>query len=130
MLQTIEIKNIEINSIVKKFIENQIKLFKKQTEYYIEIKYSKLTLEQLEIYRATRFKEMVIHLKSSIKEIFGDDFIFQKSIVENMEDYSFTYTFTILDKYNIPINAIGFKVGAYIAKTNKIDDINLFFGGK
>lgn len=124
------IKTMEVNPVVKRFVENQMKLFKEQTEYYIEIKYSELTLEQLETYRAQRFKEMVIHLKSSIEEIFGKDFIFHKSIMRNVEDYSFTYTFIITDKSSYPITAIGFKTGSYVAKTNKIDDINLFFGGK
>lgn len=123
-------KNMEVNSMVKRFVENQMKLFKEQTEYYIEIKYLELTLEQLEVYRTQRFKEMVIHLKSSIEEIFGKDFIFHKSIVKNAGDYSFIYTFTITDKSSYPITAIGFKTGSYVAKTNKIEDINLFFGGK
>ena len=85
----------DLNPIVEKYVKSQKQLFDDMTEEYL-IHYSAIIpLGQEQVFRLKRFKDFIQHLEVSIKDIFGDEFEFDKQVFNTMERY-YGYTCQVI----------------------------------
>ena len=102
----------DLNPIVEKYVKSQKQLFDDMTEEYL-IHYSALIpLGQEQVFRLKRFKDFIQHLEVSIKDIFGDEFEFDKQVFNTMErHYGYTCQVTIRNKSDkMVVIALGYDI--------------------
>lgn len=125
------IKVIDLNPIVKRFVNNQIKVFNEHTDQYVKDNREELSIAKEAIYRAERFLKLVRHLEDSLDELFYENtYTMHKFISEDWKNDSLIYTITIIDKDHCHVTSVGFQTANDTRRDERFFKINKYFGGK